>query len=121
MKKICVCLITFILFFSLMGLYGCGGGGDDGGNTTAAPVDETGNPVDPSTPPSNDPAVKMFNAGDSPWVSDIIEDSSGNILAVSSDENDTHVTVLKLDSSGTQLFNRYTASGTTWVNATNIF
>jgi hypothetical protein len=67
-----------------------------------------------------DPPIKLFNTGASPWINDIIEDSSDNILVAGTQDDDQSIVVLKLSSAGTQVWNKYFPAGT-YVNTNNIF
>jgi hypothetical protein len=67
-----------------------------------------------------DPPIKLFNAGVSPWINDIMEDSSNNILVAGTQDDSWSIVVLKLSSAGTQVWNKYFPAGTTVV-LNNVF
>ena len=67
-----------------------------------------------------DPPIKLFGAGASPWINDIMEDSSNNILVAGTQDEDQSVVVLKLDSAGTMAWNKYFPAGTS-IATHNIF
>ncbi|MGA2092290.1 MAG: BACON domain-containing carbohydrate-binding protein [Sedimentisphaerales bacterium] len=67
-----------------------------------------------------DPPIKLFNAGVSPWINDIMEDSSNNILVAGTQDDGRSIVVLKLSSAGTQAWNKYFPAGTD-VITNNIF
>ena len=105
MRKTCAAIV-------LLGLAGLVSGCSSSSAPTP-PADDN-----PSTP--SDPAVLLFNAGDSPWVSDVSEDGSGNIL-IAGEENTINIFAVKLTASGVQTWNKYYTSGTIDVRVNRIF
>ena len=71
-------------------------------------------------PAPSDLTVKLYNAGSSPWVSALIEDSLGNIL-ISGEENETDLFAVQTDSTGTESWNKYYSSGTNFVSVNGMF
>jgi len=64
--------------------------------------------------------IKLFNVGESPVISDILESSAGHILVAGSQNNQRSVYVLKLDAAANQVWNKYYPAGT-YVSVCHIY
>ena len=64
--------------------------------------------------------IKLFNVGESPVISDILESSAGHILVAGSQSNQRSVYVLKLDAAANQVWNKYYPAGT-YVSVCHIY